>query len=91
MPATRPPPRYAAAAPVRLPTAVAGRLIAGFVTPPEDRPLTLWIAESYAALIALYLTNPEALDAPLARRDGPSGCLTSDGTRHELHGAMRPA
>jgi hypothetical protein len=46
---------------------VAGRLIAGFVTPPQDRPLTLWTAESYAALIALYLTNPEALDALLAR------------------------
>jgi hypothetical protein len=37
------------------------------VTPPQDRPLTLWTAESYAALIALYLTNPEALDALLAR------------------------
>jgi GGDEF domain-containing protein len=82
--ATHPPLRYAAAAPVRLPNAVAGRLIAGFVTPPRDRTLTLWTAESYAALMALYLTDPGALDALLARRDGLTGCLTYDGLRHEL-------
>jgi diguanylate cyclase (GGDEF)-like protein len=82
--ATHPPLRYAAAAPVRLPNAVAGRLIAGFVTPPRDRTLTLWTAESYAALMALYLTDPGALDALHARRDGLTGCLTYDGMRHEL-------
>lgn len=82
--ATHPPLRYAAAAPVRLPNAPACRLIAGFVTPPQDRPLTLWTAESYAALVSLYLANPRALDELLARRDGLTGCLTSDATRHEL-------
>jgi diguanylate cyclase (GGDEF)-like protein len=82
--ATHPPLRYAAAAPVRLPNAVAGRLIAGFVTPPRDRALTLWTAESYAALIALCLMGPQALDELLARRDGVSGYLTYDGMRHEL-------
>ncbi len=82
--ATHPPLRYAAAAPVRLPNAPAARLIAGFVTPPQDRPLTLWTAGSYAALTALYLTDPRALDVLLARRDGLTGCLTSDGTRYEL-------
>jgi diguanylate cyclase (GGDEF)-like protein len=82
--ATHPPLSYAAAAPVRLPNAPAGRLIAGFVTPPRDRAVTLWTAESYAALIALHLTDPHALDELLARRDGLTGCLTEDGARHEL-------
>ena len=82
--ATDPPLSYAAAAPVRLPNGPAGRLIAGFVTPPPDRMLTLWTAESYAALIALYLTDPRALDELLARQDGLTGCLTYDGIRHEL-------
>ena len=82
--ATDPPLSYAAAAPVRLPNGPAGRLIAGFVTPPRDRTLTLWTAESYAALIALYLTDPRALDELLARQDGLTGCLTYDGIRHEL-------
>ncbi len=82
--ATHPPLSYAAAAPVRLPNAPAGRLIAGFVMPPRDRALTLWTAESYAALIALHLTDPGALDELLARRDSLTGCLTDDGTRHEL-------
>ncbi len=82
--ATHPPLSYAAAAPVRLPNAPAGRLIAGFVTPPRDRALTLWTAESYAGLVALHLTDPQALDELLARRDGLTGCLTDDGTRHEL-------
>jgi diguanylate cyclase (GGDEF)-like protein len=82
--ATHPPLSYAAAAPVRLPNAPAGRLIAGFVTPPRDRAVTRWTAESYAALIALHLTDPQALDELLARRDGLTGCLTEDGARHEL-------
>ncbi len=38
--------------------------------------LTLWTAESYAALIALYLTDPRALDELLARQDALTGCLT---------------
>ena len=84
MHATDPPLSYAAAAPVRLPNGPVGRLIAGFVTPPRDRTLTLWTAESYAALIALYLTDPRALDELLARQDGLTGCLTYDGIRHEL-------
>jgi diguanylate cyclase (GGDEF)-like protein len=82
--ATDPPLTCAAAAPVRLPNAPAGRLIAGFVTPPRDRALTLWTAESYAALVALHLTDPQALNEALARRDGLTGCLTDDGTRYEL-------
>ncbi len=82
--ATHPPLRYAAAAPVRLPNEVAGRLIAGFVTPPRDRTRTLWTAESYAALMALCLTDPGALDKLFVRRDGLTGCLTYDGMRHEL-------
>jgi diguanylate cyclase (GGDEF)-like protein len=84
--ATCPPLSHAAAAPVRLPTGVAGRLIAGFVSPPEDQTQTLWTAETYAALIALCLQHPGALDGLLAtaRRDGLTGCLTYDATRHEL-------
>ena len=82
--ATHPPLSYAAAAPVRLPNAPAGRLIAGFVKPPRDRAVTLWTAHSYAALTALHLTDPQALDELLARRDGLTGCLTEDGARHEL-------
>ena len=82
--ATHPPLSYAAAAPVRLPNAPVGRLIAGFATPPRDRAVTLWTAGSYAALIALHLTDPQALDELLARRDGLTGCLTEDGARHEL-------
>ena len=46
--------------------------------------MTLWTAESYAGLVALHLTDPQALDELLARRDGLTGCLTDDGTRHEL-------
>jgi diguanylate cyclase (GGDEF)-like protein len=82
--ATHPPLGYAATAPVRLPTAIAGRLIAGFVTPPQDRTLALWTAESYAALIALYLADQRLLDELVAHRDGLRGCLTYDEMRHEL-------
>ena len=68
---TDPPLSHAAAAPVRLPMGVAGSLIAGFITPPQDCGMTLWTAESYAALIALFLQHPGALDGLLGteRRD----------------------
>src|SRR5205823_14615097 len=61
MHATNPPLSRIAAAPLRLPAGVAGRLIAGFVTPPQDRTLVLWGVELYAALIALSLHDPKAL------------------------------
>jgi diguanylate cyclase (GGDEF)-like protein len=65
---------------------VAGRLIAGFVSPPEDRTATLWAAEAYAALIALCMRDDAALDGLLAagRRDDLTGCLTYEGTHREL-------
>ena len=57
--ATTPRLRHAAAAPVRLPTGIVGGLIAGFVQLPQDAALALWKAESYAALMALFLQDPE--------------------------------
>jgi diguanylate cyclase (GGDEF)-like protein len=71
---------------VRFPAGVAGRLIAGFATPPEDRTRTLWAAEAYAALIALCMHDDRAVDGLLAagRRDGLTGCLTYEGTHREL-------
>jgi hypothetical protein len=64
----------AAVAPIRLASgATAGCLIAGFQKPPHDPAQTLWVAESYAALIALCLYAPGSLNGLLAfgRRDRP--------------------
>ena len=75
--ATTPRLRHAAAAPVRLPTGIAGGLIAGFVRPPQDGALALWKTESYAALIALFLQDPGTLDGllPVAPSDDLTSCL----------------
>jgi diguanylate cyclase (GGDEF)-like protein len=84
--ATHPPVAYAVEASVRLATGVAGRLIAGFVTPPEDRTRTLWAAEAYAGLIALCMHDGEALDGlrTAGQQDDLTGCLTYEGTHREL-------
>jgi diguanylate cyclase (GGDEF)-like protein len=84
--ATDPPLSHAVEVSVRLPAGVAGRLIAGFVTPPEDRTLTLWAADAYAALIALCVHDGGALDGLLVagQRDDLTGCLTFESTRREL-------
>jgi diguanylate cyclase (GGDEF)-like protein len=77
---------HAVAAPVHLATGSEGALIAGFSTPPPDHALTLWAMESSAAMLALYLHQPEALDGLLAtsRTDSLTGCLSYASTRYEL-------
>jgi diguanylate cyclase (GGDEF)-like protein len=83
---TNPPLSHVVEASVRLPAGVAGRLIAGFATPPEARTQTLWAAEAYSALIALCVQDDRALDGLLAagQRDDLTGCLTYQGTHREL-------
>ena len=77
---------HAAVMPVRLATELGGHLIAGFTTAPQDRTLTLWSGECYAAAIALCLHDPGALDGLIAaaQRDELTGCLTYEGTLREL-------
>jgi diguanylate cyclase (GGDEF)-like protein len=85
--ATDPPLTHAAVAPVHLASsASAGFLIAGFQIPPPDRAQTLWIAESFAALIALCLHATGLLDRllSLGGRDGLTGCLSYEGTCRQL-------
>jgi diguanylate cyclase (GGDEF)-like protein len=84
--AAYPPLGYAVEVSVRFPDGSAGRLIAGFLTPPEDATLTLWVTDAYAALIALCLYDGGALDGLLAagRRDDLTGCLTYEGMHREL-------
>jgi diguanylate cyclase (GGDEF)-like protein len=82
-----PPLSRAVAAPVRLATKdVVGELLAGFVTPPPDRGLALWAAETYAALIALCVHDGGTPDGlfEAGRRDALTGCLSYEGTRYEL-------
>jgi diguanylate cyclase (GGDEF)-like protein len=84
--ATDPPLAHAVEVSVRLADGVRGRLIAGFLTPPTDPALTLWVTEAYAGLIALCLYDGGALDGLLAagQRDDLTGCLTYEGTHREL-------
>lgn len=82
--ATRMPLTHAAVAPVRVLGGVRPRLIAGFAGLPQDAALALWTTESYASLIALCLQHPDALGLHNTRRDGLTGCLTYEGTLHEL-------
>jgi diguanylate cyclase (GGDEF)-like protein len=85
--ATDAPLSHAVAAPVRLATTeLVGELLAGFATPPQDRRFALWAAEAYASLIALFVYDRGAQDGLFAagRRDALTGCLSYEGTRHEL-------
>jgi hypothetical protein len=66
--ATNPPLRYASMAPVRLHTGVAGCLFAEFTMRPRNPARAIWAVESYAALIALFLHDPDSIDGPLAAR-----------------------
>src|SRR5205807_9617845 len=50
---------YAAAVPVSAAPGSAGVLVAAFSTPPPDHALTLWTAESLAAMLALGVHRPE--------------------------------
>jgi diguanylate cyclase (GGDEF)-like protein len=77
---------YAVAAPVRLETGTVGTLIAAFSSPPREYLMTMWAAESCAAMMALCLYETDLL-APLlqpASLDPLTGCLGYAGTRHEL-------
>jgi diguanylate cyclase (GGDEF)-like protein len=77
---------HAVAAPVRLARGTAGTLIAAFSSPPPDRRLTIWAAESCAAMVALCLHEQDLLMPLLqpASLDPLTGCLGYAGTRHEL-------
>lgn len=81
-----PPLCHAVAAPVRAEAGVQGALVGGFVSEPAHRSWTTWTAESYAALFALYLNAPRALEGLLTelRTDRNTRCLTYDGIRLEL-------
>jgi diguanylate cyclase (GGDEF)-like protein len=73
------------AVPVQLATEAGGHLVAGFATAPQDPRLAMWSAESYAAVIALYMYDPAALDGLIAvQRDALTGCLTYEGSLREL-------
>jgi diguanylate cyclase (GGDEF)-like protein len=84
--ASHPPLTHAVAAPVRAETGVGGALIGGFHREPRNRSWTLWAAESYAALFALALNSPCAIQGLLkeARTHALTNCLTDDSTRREL-------
>ncbi len=86
MQARHPPITHAVAVPIRLATEVGGHLVAGFAAAPRDPTLTVWSAESFAALIALCLHDPRALDGLISavRRDALTGCLNYEGTLREL-------
>ena len=55
-------------------------MIGGFHREPRNRSRTLWAAESYAALFALALNSPSAIEGLLkeARTDVLTDCLTYD-------------
>ena len=78
---------HAAAAPVQLANDTAGALIAGFATPPRDSRVTLWAAESCAAMLALSIHRADALRSLVGATslDSLTGCLNYAGTRHELN------
>jgi diguanylate cyclase (GGDEF)-like protein len=61
-------------------------LTGGFHREPRNRSWTLWAAESYAALFALALNSPCAIEGLLreARPDVLTDCLTYDSARREL-------
>jgi diguanylate cyclase (GGDEF)-like protein len=78
---------HALAIPVQFLDTPTGRaLVAGFSTPPRDLARTLWVADSYARLVALLAGRPEALGGLLERehRDGLTGCLTYQSVMEEL-------
>jgi diguanylate cyclase (GGDEF)-like protein len=68
---------HALAVPVRTARGARGALIAAFSRPPQDHALTLWTAESCAALLALGVGRPGTLAALLhtSRLDTLTGCL----------------
>jgi diguanylate cyclase (GGDEF)-like protein len=76
----------ALAAPVRGPADIGGALVAAFAAPPPDLALTLWAAESYAAITALVRRHPGALLGLLdaERIDQLTGAITYDTILHEL-------
>jgi diguanylate cyclase (GGDEF)-like protein len=79
--------RHAAGAPVRPHDGPAGVLCAAFPpNPSRDVAKTLWLAESYAQLAALFLQDPDALEGLLSsgHLDGLTGCLTQADFLHEL-------
>jgi diguanylate cyclase (GGDEF)-like protein len=80
-------PRYAVAAPVRLPHAWRGVVCAGFAaSPPGDRPTTLWIVDSFARMLELCLLDPGTVDGLVeaARRDPAVPSLTYAAAREQL-------
>jgi len=76
----------ALAAPVRGPADIGGALVAAFAAPPTDLALTLWTAESYAAMTALVRRHPGALLGLLdaERTDQLTGAITYETILHEL-------
>jgi diguanylate cyclase (GGDEF)-like protein len=77
---------HAVAAPVASAGGAAGTLIAAFSTPPPDRALTVWTAESCAAMVALAAHQPGALDVLFKneRFDSLTGCVDYAGTLNEI-------
>jgi diguanylate cyclase (GGDEF)-like protein len=76
-----------AAVPVGSPSGLRGVLCAGFSgTPPGEPATTLWVAESYARLVALCLHDPGVLNELLlaAHHDRLTGCLNYGSVRDEL-------
>ena len=78
---------HAAVIPVGSASGVLGVLCVGFSSaPPGERRVTLWVADSYARLVALCLHDPGVLDELLlaAHHDGLTGCLNYASVRREL-------
>jgi diguanylate cyclase (GGDEF)-like protein len=78
---------HCAAVPVGSPSGLRGALCAGFSrTPPGEPTTTLWVAESYARLVALCLHDPGVLHELLlaAHQDRLTGCLNYGSVRDEL-------
>jgi diguanylate cyclase (GGDEF)-like protein len=77
---------HAVVAPVSASQETMGWLVAAFSTAPEQAGVTEWATESCAAMLALCLQQPTALEALLQadRYDSLTGCLTYLATREEL-------
>ena len=77
---------HAIVAPVQLASATAGALVAVYSRPPPDVGVTLWAAESCAAMLALSLPHAGPVYTLLwaSSLDTLTGCLNYAGTRYEL-------
>lgn len=64
-----------------------GVLVVGFATPPANPGRAFWIADAYARLVALTMSDAQALRELMERvhRDALTGCLTHQSVVDELN------